>query len=102
MKETKHRFPFNFSLFVFFFACLGVAISEAGSIKNNKLCKTKPIYEEPKMTLNHYITKDYENKSGLLTREKQTQTNPISKATPASSGTVLHRCITSVPAIMTR
>jgi hypothetical protein len=46
------------------------------SIKNNKLCETKPIYEEPKMTLNHYITKDYENKSGLLTMEKQTQTNP--------------------------
>jgi len=31
------------------------------------------------MTLNHYITEDYENKSDLLTMEKQTQTNPISK-----------------------
>ncbi len=28
------------------------------------------------MNLRHYMTKDYENKSGLLTMEKQTQTNP--------------------------
>jgi len=28
------------------------------------------------MNLNHYITEDYENKSGLLTMEKQTQSNP--------------------------
>ncbi len=29
------------------------------------------------MTLNHYITKNYENKPELLTMAKQTQTKPI-------------------------
>jgi len=29
------------------------------------------------MNLNHYMTNDYENKSGLLTMVKQTQSNPI-------------------------
>ena len=28
------------------------------------------------MNLNHYTTNDYENKSGLLTPAKQTQSNP--------------------------
>jgi len=28
------------------------------------------------MSLTHYMTKEYENKSGLLTMEKQTQSNP--------------------------
>jgi len=28
------------------------------------------------MKLNHYTTNDYENKSGLLPTEKQTQSNP--------------------------
>ena len=32
--------------------------------------------ENPKMKLNLYSTKDYENKSGLLTPGKQTQSNP--------------------------
>jgi hypothetical protein len=50
---------------------------EDGSIKNNKLCETKPIYEEQEMTLNHYITKDYDNNSPLLMMEKQTQSKPI-------------------------
>ena len=53
---------------------------EAGSIKNNKLCKTNPISEKPKMNLTFYSTKDYENKSGLLTTVKQTQSNPILSA----------------------
>jgi len=47
------------------------------SIKNNQLCKTNPISKRPKMNLNHYMTKDYENKSPLLTMGKQTQTKPI-------------------------
>jgi len=43
------------------------------------LCKTNPIPEKPKMNTNIFITKDYENEppSGP---KKQTQTNPISKA----------------------
>jgi hypothetical protein len=49
------------------------------SIKNNKLCKTKPISKKPKMNLSHYTTKEYENKSGLLPPGKQTQSNPISQ-----------------------
>jgi len=32
------------------------------SIKNNKLCKTKPIYWIPKMNITLVYTKDYENK----------------------------------------
>jgi hypothetical protein len=32
------------------------------------------------MSLTHYMTKEYENKSGLLTMEKQTQSNPILSA----------------------
>ena len=32
------------------------------------------------MNLNHYTTNDYENKSGLLTPGKQTQSNPILSA----------------------
>jgi hypothetical protein len=47
------------------------------SIKNNKLCKTNPISEMPKMNLNPSLTKYYGDKSGLLTMEKQSQTNPI-------------------------
>jgi hypothetical protein len=54
------------------------SFSEGGSIKNNKLCKTNPISEKPKMNLNFYSTKDYENKPSLLTPGKQTQSNPIS------------------------
>jgi hypothetical protein len=52
------------------------SVAENVSIKNNKLCKTNPISEESKMNLTHYMTKEYENKSGLLTMEKQTQSNP--------------------------
>jgi len=44
---------------------------------NNEPIKTNPISEESKMSLTHYMTKEYENKSGLSTMEKQTQSNPI-------------------------
>jgi hypothetical protein len=47
-----------------------------------KICKTNPIPEEPKMSLSHYIISDYDNKSDLLTMEKQTQTKPILKVNP--------------------
>jgi len=50
--------------------------SEFQSIKNNKLCETNPISKKPKMNLTYYSIKNYENKSGLLTMEKQTQSNP--------------------------
>ena len=35
--------------------------------------QSNPISEESKMSLTHYMTREYENKSGLLTIEKQTQ-----------------------------
>jgi hypothetical protein len=41
------------------------------------------------MKLNHYTTNDYENKSGLLPTEKQTQTNPILSA----SGGLVRRLV---------
>jgi hypothetical protein len=44
--------------------------------RTTKLCKTNPISEKSKIKLNLYPTKDYENKSGFLKVEKQTQSNP--------------------------
>jgi hypothetical protein len=46
------------------------------SIKNNKLCETKPIFETPKTNLSPYTTNGYDNKSPLLTMEKQSQNKP--------------------------
>jgi hypothetical protein len=42
----------------------------------NKLCKTKPISEMPKMNLTYYIIKDYERNLPLLMMEKQSQNEP--------------------------
>jgi len=58
------------------------SIGEGGNYvqSTTKLFKTNPISGKPKMNLNHYITKDYENKSGLLTMEKQTQSNPKTRS----------------------
>jgi hypothetical protein len=44
----------------------------------NKLCKTKPIPQKPKMNLTPYITESYGNKPEISAMEKQSQTNPIS------------------------
>jgi len=72
---TIYHLLFNrLTLFITYFSESSVA--ENVSIKNNKLCKTNPISEKSKVRLNLYPTKDYENKSGLLTMEKQTQSNP--------------------------
>ena len=57
---------------------LSSVFSGNGSIKNNKLCETKPIFGMPKMNLNRYMTDDYNNKSPLLAMPKQSQTKPIS------------------------
>jgi len=75
---TVYQLLFNrLTLFIIHFSVSSVA--EKRSIKNNKLCETKPISEKPKMNLNNYITKDYDNNLRLLTKEKQSQTKPISK-----------------------
>jgi len=55
-------------------------VAENVSIKNNKLCETNPISQKQKMNLSRYTTKNYDNKSGLLTMAKQTQSNPILSA----------------------
>jgi hypothetical protein len=47
------------------------------SIKNNKLCETNPIFKNQKVSLNHYVTNNYDNNSRLQTPEKQSQTKPI-------------------------
>ena len=81
MKKQNTIFTFNFYLFTLYSLCRSlsaVALAKAESINIEWLCKTNPIPEKPKMNLNFYSTKDYENKSGLLTMEKQTQSNPIS------------------------
>jgi hypothetical protein len=57
--------------------CSVSSVAQNVSIKNNKLCETNPISERPKTNLTHYKIKDYDNKSGLLTMGKQTQSNPI-------------------------
>jgi len=89
MKKTKRRFPFNFSLFTLYslrLLCFFVAetqlatakpFDEDGSIKIERLCKTNPISEEPKMNLSGYKIKDCENKSPLWATGKQTQSKPI-------------------------
>ena len=50
------------TLFIIHFSVCSVSsVAQNVSIKNNKLCKTNPISEKPKMNLTLYITKDYEN-----------------------------------------
>jgi len=56
------------------------AFSGDESIKSERLCKTNPISERLKMNISRYKADDYENKSDLLTMEKQTQSNPILSA----------------------
>jgi hypothetical protein len=75
-QNTGFLLTFTFLLCASVPLCLIAFVAENLSIKNNKLCKTNPISEKPKMNLNHYKTKHYDNKSGLLTMEKQTQTKP--------------------------
>jgi hypothetical protein len=65
-------------------------------ITNDKLCKTKPISEMPKMNLSRYKTNDYDNKSGLWAREKQSQTKPILKGRRALIRDVFLRMVIRV------
>jgi hypothetical protein len=63
-----------------YFAQYDIRITQYGSIKIEQLCKTNPISEKPKIDLNNYMTKDYENEPRLRTPGKQTQSNPILSA----------------------
>ena len=86
MKKQNTAFTFNFFLFTLpaLWAASGstaqydirITQYEIRSIKNNKLCKTNPIYEMSEMNLTPCLTMNYDNKSALLTMEKQTQSNP--------------------------
>jgi hypothetical protein len=53
------------------------SVAENTSIKNNKLCKTNPIFGKPKMNLTDYKINTYINNSRLSTMQKRSQTNPI-------------------------
>jgi hypothetical protein len=59
------------------FACLAEALAKEESIKNNKLCKTNPISEEPKTIVTTVMTMTNDNKSRTMNYLKQTQSNPI-------------------------
>jgi hypothetical protein len=47
------------------------------SIKNNKLCETKPIPERPKMVVTLLKTTNYNELLTMNCYSKQTQTKPI-------------------------
>ncbi len=73
--QPMNQLPFKpLTLFIINFSVSSVfSVAENISIKNNKFYKTNPISEKPKMNLNSYLTKDYENKR-LADAAK---TNPI-------------------------
>jgi len=56
------------------------SVAENISIKNNKLCKTNPISEKPKMVVTLVITMTNNNKQRTMNYSKQTQSNPILSA----------------------
>ncbi len=56
--------------------------NEDGSIKNIKLCKTKPISRMPKMVVTAVYTMTNNNEQRTANYSKQTQTNPILPTTP--------------------
>jgi hypothetical protein len=63
-------------------------VAKNQSIKNNKLCETKPNFKKPKMNLTPYLTKNCKINSEFLPMEKQSQTNPKqSQFRPAVRGT---------------
>jgi hypothetical protein len=77
MKKQNTIFTFNFYLFTLYSLCLGVFVVENISIKNNKLCETKPISDMPKMTLTSCSTMTNNKKQRTINYQKQTQTKPI-------------------------
>jgi hypothetical protein len=56
------------------------SVAENVSIKNNKLCKTNPISERPKMVVTAVITMTNNNEQRTMNYLKQTQSNPILSA----------------------
>jgi len=58
-------------------SCLSAFVAEIQSIKNNKLCETKPISEMPKMVVTAVYTMTNNKKQRTINYSKQSQTNPI-------------------------
>jgi hypothetical protein len=74
-------------LFVRVFKCR--LNNELQSIKNERLCKTNPISERPKMVVTLAITMTNNNKQRTMNYSKQTQSNPTCSelVEPISKGT---------------
>jgi hypothetical protein len=90
MKKQNTIFTFNFYLFTLYsppalWAASGstaqydirITQYEIRSIKNNKLCETKPISKTPKMVVTLAIAMTNNNKQRTTNYSKQTQSNPI-------------------------
>jgi hypothetical protein len=54
--------------------------------------QNKPNYLDAQMNVSSVLTKDYENKTTLQMRGKQTQSNPISKAKKCCERTISSGC----------
>ena len=90
MKKQNTAFTFNFYLFTLpalwdapfaipsgYSSCLlCLFVAKKCSIKNNKLCETKPISEMPKMFITSIKTTNYNELLTMNCYSKQTQTNP--------------------------
>jgi hypothetical protein len=57
-------------------SCLGVFVAENQSIKNNKLCETKPISEMLKMVVRVVKTMTNNKKQRTINCQKQSQNKP--------------------------
>jgi hypothetical protein len=88
MKKQNTIFTFTFLLLTIFSVSSVCSVAEIqlasakpfgedGSIKNNKLCKTNPIPQHPKMIINAVMTMTNNKKQQTTNFEKQTQTKPI-------------------------
>jgi hypothetical protein len=61
-------------------SCLSAFVAGIRSIKNNKLCETKPISEMPKILVTTVMTMTNNKKQRTMNYSKQTQTKPILSA----------------------
>jgi hypothetical protein len=98
MKDMKQQNTVNLGNFYLSNQCESAqSVVKSQSIKNNKLCKTNPISEMPKMNLTNYMTKDYVNNLRLLKMEKQSQTKPILSASGGFIQTPRIWCVCLMP-----
>ncbi|MFA5240123.1 MAG: hypothetical protein WC476_10530 [Phycisphaerae bacterium] len=82
----KREMPFNqLTLFIIYFSvpsvnsvanfslCLSAFVAGFQSIKNNKICKTNPIYKNRETNLTPYSTMTNNKKHRTMNYQKQTQ-----------------------------